>query len=329
MDEVRAALSTRALTVVVSVREWWCHPIASRRGRKTYGAGYSSIGEVTAWDRDDCEGLKMVVVGDGGATGPGGEVDDHDAPTRWTTSASAYPSTGPLTGSSHSRRPDVQVASRAAISYTEAFLHSAVGDVHTFWVFTRSSNSWPIKVSTVNRATGAVAGGAFYRVVEVPGQQAYVTAVQDGRTIRFAAYVSATRDVHKIWLLHLNMDTLTVTSAVGSGPHVITSGSYMNVTTATPFGPETPTTGRSRRLFYPHPTTDRLLSAEWARGSEDDAVYAEAILNAGTVIYRELGVTGPHNGYTSGPAPHRSDPRVPTVQAGVRQRNQASRIADE
>jgi hypothetical protein len=300
------------------VHEWWSWPIARRIGRVTYGAGYGSNGEIIAWDRHDRDGLRSVVVGDAGVTGPGGEVDDHDAPARWvsddgkfsvifwqnhgdTDYFSVRPSLdGSAAGFLRSAEVPVVLASGAVVSYTEAFLHSVSGDEYTFWVLTRSSSGWPIKVVTVNRATGAVTAGALRRAVTIGGDQPYVMAVQQGRTLRLAAYVNPAYDVHAIWLFTLDMDTGIMTNVMGGASHDTASGSYLNIAALTPFVPETATTATARRLYYPHPTENRVLYSEWARGSEELATYREARRSNGSLVVRTLGpAAGPRNGYTA------------------------------
>jgi hypothetical protein len=314
----RAHLPSRELLVVDSVHEWWAHPVARRVGRTTYGCGYGSNGEILAWDRPDRGAIDVAVIGDAGISGPGGDIDDHDAPVRWTAddgkfsvmfwtnhgdtdAIHARPSLdGTAQGFLNSPQTDVQIATGATISYTQAFLHSVVGDTYTFWVLTRSGPAWPIKVITVNRATGEIAGGTLYRLVTISGDQPYVSAVQQGRKLRIAVYVNPAYDVHAIWLFHLDMDTLMLTSPMDPAlSKVITAGGYLEVTTSVPLVAETPTTATSRRLFYAHPTEDRVLYMEWARGNEDTAVYTEAILTGGTVLNRPLGIAGPRNGYTA------------------------------
>lgn len=318
VDELPAALPSRALVVPDSVHEWWCWPVARRVGRVTCGAGYGGNGEIVAWDRHDRDGLRSVVVGDAGVGGPGGEVDDHDAPARWVSddggfSVIFWQNHGDTdyfsvrvsldgTAAGFLRQPEVPVvlAAGAVVSYTQAFLQSVSGDEYTFWVLTRSSSGWPIKVVTINRATGTVTAGPLRRTVTIGGDQPYVTAVQQGRILRLAAYVNPAYDVHAIWLFHLDLDTGIMTNVMGGASHDTAAGSYLNIAPLTPFVPETATTGTSRRLYYASPAADRVLYSEWERGSEQLATYREASRTGSTLHVRVLGpAAGPRNGYTA------------------------------
>lgn len=311
----KVQIPTLDFTVFDSGHEWWCEPVVNAGQLNTYGAGYASNGEVLAWDRNYREGLTSVVVADGGVNGPAGAIDDHNAPARWVSADEKF---SVLIWNTHSASNslylhvsldgsargfndhDVQpITYTVPVAYNQMYLQGISGDDYRFLILCRAGAKWLARYITVNRVTGVLTQSEPVRdFISINGQQAYVMGVLDGRLIRFSAYVNPSFDTHAIWLMTLHIDSGAMTNYMDSGfTHNLSDG-LLELSTLPPLLPEI-SSSNSRRMYYPHPKLPRVLYSEWARGSEANATYKEAILSGGIVYTRSFGVAGPRNGYTS------------------------------
>lgn len=305
------------------VHEWWTNNVVRRvktpTGPEDRGCGVSGSGEIGVWDFAKRGGKKVRIVGDAGATGPGSDVDDHDAPSRWTAPDGSWgfvewnnhgdtdyhsikiSSDGTADGF-NGPQIDLVVSPGAAVSYQQIFPHHRDGDAWTHWDLCRTGPGWPIVERTINPVTGTIAQSpTLRRICTIGNQQSYVQAAQTGRKLRMGAYVNPKEDVHAIWLLNLDMDTNMLTSPCDASLNRdVTSTGYTDLMTITPLVPEPATTKTSRRFFEVSPVADAAVYAEWERVAPDDGFYyvATRVGNQTNIVQVPGGPTGPRIGYT-------------------------------
>lgn len=314
-----------AVSVWDSVHEWWTNNIVNRvltpSGPEDRGCGVSSSGKIVVWDAPKRGSLESREVGDAGLTGPGGDIDDHDAPSRWTAPDGSWgfvvwnnhgdtdyhsfkiTSNGKVDGF-NSPQIDLVVSPGAAISYQQLFLHSVNGSVYKFWNLMRTGTGWLVAEFLINPQTGTITlNGPLRRIFTIGNLQPYTHAVLVGRTLRMVCYVNPKENRHAIWLLSLNLDTGVLTSPMDSSLNrdTLTTG-YTDLGSITPLVPETASTSKSRRMFESSPVADAVLYAEWDRATPDEAIYYVTSVVGGSVKTERVPVppAGPRIGYTPG-----------------------------
>lgn len=305
-----------------STHEWWTNNVVNRvktpTGPEDRGCGVSSTGEIVVWDAAKRGARKARVVGDAGLTGPGGDVDDHDAPSRWTAPDGSWGfvvwnqhgdtdyhsfkiTTDGTVDGFNGPQLDIVVSTGAQVSYQQLYFHSRSGNNWKFWSLTRTGPGWLITELIINPVTGTITQSLTLRRIAIIGnQQSYLQGVQVGRTIRIVAYVNPKEDTHAVWLLSLDMDSSTLTSPMDSSVNRdVSATGYTDLATVTPLLAET-ATSKSRRLFEASPVANAALFAEWDRSAPNDGHYYVATRTGSTtnVVRVPGGPTGPRIGYT-------------------------------
>lgn len=312
-----------AIEVFDSTHEWWTNHVVDRvkvaSGPEDRGCGVSSTGEIVVWDSAKRGARKSRVVGDAGLTGPGAEIDDHDAPSRWTAPDGSWGfvvwnnhgdtdyhsfriTTDGTVDGFNGPQIDRVVSAGAQVSYQQLFLHSRNGNDWRFWNLTRTGPGWLITDLTINPVAGTITQSSTLRRIAIIGnEQSYLQGVQVGRTIRMGAYVNPKEDQHALWLLSLNMDTGVLTSPVDPTlSRDVAATGYTDLVNVGPLLVNTPTS-KSRRMLEVSPTQDAIVFAEWDRATPDAGFYWVARTVNGSVTLTKIpgGPTGPRIGYTA------------------------------